>query len=183
MAPRDGAPPTPENAPPAPEDVALAELVYYPDSLPGIRRRRCGRGFTYLAPDGTRLADPQAVRRIRALAVPPAWHDVWICPQADGHILATGRDERGRKQYRYHPDWSAFRAGRKYDCLADFGRCLPALRRRILRDLKGDPGAPDHALAAVVGLLDRLALRVGSQSYAEENGSYGVTTLRRRHLR
>ena len=158
-------------------------LVYFPDTRPGIRRRRCGRGFSYTAPDGTRIDDRAERARIAALAVPPAYEEVWICPRANGHLQATGRDARARKQYRYHPDWTAFRAERKFAHLAEFGAALPALRRRILADLRShDPGERSFALAAVLALLDRAGLRVGNAGYAKENRTFGATTLRGAHM-
>ncbi|MDQ2095524.1 DNA topoisomerase IB [Rhodalgimonas zhirmunskyi] len=162
----------------------LPDLTYYPDDRPGISRRRCGRGFTYIAADGTRIERGKERRRIEALAVPPAYEGVWISPRVDGHLQATGRDARARKQYRYHPDWTAFRARAKYDQLADFGRALPRLRRAILAELRrSDPGDQPFALAAVLALLDRAAIRVGNRDYARENGSYGATTLKGAHMR
>ena len=110
-----------------------AQLVYYPDSEPGITRRRCGRGFTYTAPDGTTIARGAERRRLDALAVPPAYESVWICPKRQGHLQATGLDARSRKQYRYHPDWRAWREAHKFGHLAEFGAALPAIRRRIRR--------------------------------------------------
>lgn len=161
----------------------LPDLVYYPDDRPGITRRRCGRGFTYTAPDGTTIARGAERRRIEALAVPPAYEDVWISPRPNGHLQATGRDTRARKQYRYHPDWTEFRAQRKFDRLAEFGTVLPRLRRAILNDLRGhDPGDRAFALAAVLALLDRTAIRVGNADYARENRSFGATTLRGAHM-
>ena len=160
-----------------------ARLTYYPDSRPGISRRRCGRGWSYAAPDGTTIDDRGERRRLNALAVPPAYRQVWICPRADGHLQATGRDNRARKQYRYHPDWPAFRSRRKFDHLADFGAALPRIRARITRDLSGEAGDHGYAIAAVLALIDRLSLRVGNRDYAEENGTYGATTLRARHMR
>lgn len=158
-------------------------LVFYPDSRPGIRRQRCGRGFTYVAPDGTRVPAGPERDRLVALAVPPAYECVWLCPLPNGHLQATGRDVRGRKQYRYHEAWSAARAETKFASLADFGRCLPSLRRRVARDLDTDAGDRSFALAAAVRLIDRLCLRVGNRRYAQLNGSYGVLTLRPRHVR
>jgi DNA topoisomerase-1 len=157
-------------------------LVYYPDSAPGITRRRCGRGFSYIAPDGTRIASARERRRIEALGVPPAYEDVWICPRPNGHLQATGLDARARKQYRYHADWTAYRALRKFDHLAEFGAFLPAIRRRILNDLRGEAGEKSFAVAAVLALLDRASLRVGNADYAAENGTYGATTLRGSHV-
>lgn len=158
-------------------------LTYYPDSRPGIRRLRRGRGFSYRAPDDTTIADADERKRIEALAIPPAYENVWICPKVNGHLQATGLDARARKQYRYHPDWSEYRASRKYDDLATFGEGLPRLRRRIRAGLKGDPGTMEFAVAALLRLLDRAALRIGTANYAETNGTYGATTLTRRHLR
>ncbi|PVA07753.1 DNA topoisomerase IB [Thalassorhabdomicrobium marinisediminis] len=158
-------------------------LVYYNDDRPGIRRRKCGRGFSYLAPDGTCIDDKAERKRISALAVPPAYSDVWISPKPNGHLQATGRDARNRKQYRYHVDWTAFRAATKFDALAGFGACLPSIRRRILSDLKTEPGERRYALAAVLALLDRTAMRIGSADYAVENGTYGATTLSSQHVK
>lgn len=159
------------------------QLEYYPDTRPGIRRERRGRGFSYIAPDGTRISDSTARKRLEALAVPPAWEKVWICPLDIGHLQATGRDTKARKQYRYHPDWSAFRAERKFTHLKDFGDKLPGLRRRILRDLRrSDAGDHAFAIAAVLALMDRASLRVGTPDYARENKTFGATTLRARHL-
>lgn len=159
-----------------------ADLVYYPDSLPGIRREKRGRGFSYIAPDGTRIDDTGERSRLDGLAVPPAYEDVWICPRVNGHLQATGRDARSRKQYRYHPDWTAFRARRKYEHLAEFGHALPSIRRRISRDLGNEDDEQAFAIAAVMALMDRMSLRIGHPDYAAENGSYGATTLRRTHV-
>ncbi|MCW1933674.1 DNA topoisomerase IB [Pararhodobacter zhoushanensis] len=160
-----------------------AALVYYPDDQPGIRRQRRGRGFSYYAPDGMLIRDPAERARIAALAVPPAYTSVWISPQPQGHLLATGRDAKGRKQYRYHPEWAEHRAQKKYDSLATFGRCLPRLRARIAAGLCAPAGSRDLALAAVLALLDRAALRIGSADYARENGTHGATTLLAKHIR
>lgn len=160
----------------------MPDLVYYPDDRPGITRRRAGRGWSYRAPDGTRIENRAERRRLEELAVPPAYEDVWICPRADGHLQATGRDVRARKQYRYHSWWTAFRARRKYAHLPAFGDRLPAVRRRIREDLRGEAGDRAFAVAAVLAMIDRLSLRVGSREAAEENGAFGATTLRSRHL-
>lgn len=156
--------------------------MYVSDSDPGITRRRRGRGFSYLAPDGTSIARGLERKRIEALAVPPAYNDVWICTKHNGHLQATGRDARKRKQYRYHPDWSAAQAETKFEQLASFGAALPSIRRRVDRDLGADPGDVQFALAAAVFMIDRTALRVGHPDYSKENGSYGALTLKRRHL-
>ena len=157
-------------------------LVYYPDSNPGIRREKRGRGFSYINVDGTRIDCPKKRRALQALAVPPAYTDVWMAPIGNAHLLATGRDVRTRKQYRYHPDWSAQRAQTKFEGLGAFGQSLPRLRRWIDHHLSGEVGSEDTAVAAVLALVDRAALRSGSRAYAEENRTYGATTLKRRHL-
>ncbi|SDO71599.1 DNA topoisomerase-1 [Lutimaribacter pacificus] len=159
------------------------KLIHVTDDGPGITRRRRGRGFSYYTPDGTLIRDPEERARIEALAVPPAYEEVWISPDPRGHLQATGRDAGGRKQYRYHPDWQALRAQRKFGDLAAFGRALPRLRRRIAVDLRAPAGSRRLALAAVLALLDRAALRVGNACYAAENGSYGASTLLGRHVR
>ena len=158
------------------------DLIYYPDSRPGIVRQRRGRGFTYIAPDGTRIDCSRERGRIKALAVPPAYDDVWICPHRHGHLQATGRDVRARKQYRYHPEWTRRRALKKYDQLHEFGQSLPDLRRWIASQLSGEAGERDTAVAAVLALVDRASMRVGHPSYTRENGSFGATTLRQRHV-
>ncbi len=166
----------------ATESARTAALHYVTDQQPGLRRRRAGAGFRYMDADGKRVCNPAALARIRALAIPPAWTDVWICPRADGHLQATGRDARGRKQYRYHPKWHEVRDATKYDRLAHFGRALPRIRRRVARDLRR-PGIPrEKVLAILVRLLDSTRLRVGNAEYARHNGSYGLTTLKDRHV-
>jgi DNA topoisomerase-1 len=159
-----------------------ANLVYMTGQEPGILRRKRGRGFSYTAPDGTTIAAGAEKTRIEAIGVPPAYEDVWICPVANGHLQATGRDARQRKQYRYHAAWSAAQAETKFSQLIDFGAVLPSLRRRVDKDLQADPGDAEFALAAAVVMIDRASLRVGSPEYTRENGSYGALTLRRRHL-
>lgn len=160
-----------------------ASLVYYTDDRPGISRRRCGRGFTYISPDGTTIDDGIERKRLIALAVPPAYEKVWICPRPNGHLQATGFDARERKQYRYHPDWTTFRAQLKFGDLAKFGEALPSLRRRVARTLDGDEMDRDYAIAAIVALLDRAAIRIGHPDAAVENGTRGATTLGRRNVR
>jgi DNA topoisomerase-1 len=151
--------------------------------VPGIRRVRAGRGFTYRSPDGAPVHADETLARIRALAIPPAWVDVWICPTADGHVQATGRDARGRKQYRYHATWRAAREQQKFAMLETFGVALPAIRRRRARDLaRGDLALPT-VVAGVVLLLERTMIRVGNEEYVKANGSFGLTTLRSRHAR
>ena len=160
-----------------------AGLHFVNDDAPGIRRLRAGRGFRYVGPSGRALADPRTLARIRSLAVPPAWKDVWICPDPLGHIQATGRDAKGRKQYRYHPRWHETRDGTKYERLLEFGRALPRIRRRVREDL-GRRGLPrEKVLATVVRLLEKTLIRVGNEEYARANRSFGLTTLDNRHVK
>ena len=158
-----------------------AGLRYVSDASPGIRRRRAGRGFSYIGPDGERVTNKERVAWIRSLAIPPAWTDVWICTSPRGHLQATGRDARGRKQYRYHPDWRAVRDEAKYGRMIAFGRALPAIRRRVDADLRRHGLPRERVLATVVRLLEKTRLRVGNEEYARDNRSYGLTTLRDRH--
>lgn len=169
----------------APLSTASAEaagLVYASDTEPGIRRRRAGRGFSYQGPDGTPVRDGDILARIRRLVLPPAWTDIWICADPVGHLQATGRDEKGRKQYRYHDDWRAARDTTKFDRLADFARLLPVVRRAVLEHLvlRGLPR--EKVLATVVSLLESTLARVGNAAYARDNGSYGLTTLQDEHV-
>jgi DNA topoisomerase IB len=152
-------------------------------SGPGIARRRRGRGFAYLDADGAPVADEATVDRIRALAIPPAWRDVWICSDARGHIQATGIDAAGRKQYRYHDDWRRRRDQAKFDAMVAFARALPRLRRQVARDLAGDGLDEARVLACAVRLLDVGLFRIGGEDYAAQNETYGLTTLRRSHVR
>jgi DNA topoisomerase I len=159
-----------------------AGLRYISDVTPGITRRRIGSGFAYFRPGGRRVRSRQIVTRINALAIPPAYTHVWICPDAQGHIQATGRDARGRKQYRYHSRWRAERDATKYDRMLAFGTALPQIRRRVAADL-ALPGIPrDRVLATVVRLLETTLIRVGNGEYVRANHSYGLTTLRSRHV-
>lgn len=152
------------------------------DAAPGIRRRRSGKGFGYRDADGKPIHDPPTLQRIQALAIPPAWTDVWICPSARGHLQASGRDARGRKQYRYHRQWNAARDDGKFDRIVDFGEALPKLRRRLREDLKRTGFPRDKVLAIVVSVLGETLIRVGNPEYARDNKSYGLTTLRNRHV-
>lgn len=162
--------------------VRQAQLVYVSDDAPGLGRKRSGKGFSYLDESGKRITDKGVRSRLEALAIPPAWTEVWICPRENGHLLATGRDERGRKQYLYHPEWQRIRDTAKFEHMLSFGRLLPRIRQRVQKDLKL-PGLPkDKVLAAVVKLLETTLIRVGNQTYARENGSYGLTTLRKKHV-
>ena len=165
------------------ESADDAGLRYVTGAEPGITRRRAGRGFIYFASDGQRLKDRGRLAWIRRLAIPPAWTDVWICTSRLGHLQATGRDARGRKQYRYHPDWRAQRDDVKYDRMITFGEALPRIRRRIDRDLRRAGLPRERVLAAVVRLLERTGVRVGNEEYARDNRSFGLTTLRDRHAR
>jgi DNA topoisomerase I len=150
--------------------------------MPGIQRRRCGRGFVYISPDGDRMTRRHALERIRSLAIPPAYRDVWICPWDNGHLQATGYDAAGRKQYRYHALWRKHRALQNFDRLPEFAEHLPQLRRRISQDLQGTSLTHDLVVACVVRLLDETLIRVGNEEYSAANGSHGLTTLRSRHL-
>jgi DNA topoisomerase-1 len=166
-----------------PKDAAdCAGLRYVSDDDPGIRRRRAGKGFCYLRPDGSRLADPRSLARIRSLVIPPAWTDVWICPFADGHIQAIGRDARRRKQYRYHTRFRELRESSKYEHVVAFAEALPTIRARVLEDM-GRRGLPrEKVLATVVHLLEATLIRVGNDDHARQNKSYGLTTLKNRHV-
>jgi DNA topoisomerase-1 len=167
----------------APEDAArAARLHYVSDAKPGISRRPAKEGFDYFLPDGTKITDEEELARIRKLAVPPAYTDVWICRDPKGHIQAVGRDARGRKQYGYHARWRDVRDEAKYAHMLTFGRVLPAIRARVDHDL-GLAGLPrEKVLAAVVRLLERTLVRIGNEEYAKTNKSFGLTTLRRRHV-
>jgi DNA topoisomerase-1 len=163
--------------------TARPRLVYATGDEPGIIRRRAGKGFAYRDPDGSPIRDPATLARIRALAIPPAYTDVWIATDPDAHIQATGRDQKGRKQYRYHADWMSQRAGTKFARLIEFAEALPALRERIKADM-ALPGLPRaKVLATVASLLETTLIRVGNEDYARKNRSFGLTTLRRRHVR
>lgn len=159
-----------------------AGLVYVSDAEPGIRRQRAGKGFRYLTPENRRLAAAKELKRIASLAIPPAYRDVWISLKARGHLQATGRDARGRKQYRYHPEWRQVRDCAKFGRMIAFGEALTKLRRRLRRDL-GLPGLPrEKVLAVVVSILDATRVRIGNSEYARDNKSFGLTTLRNRHV-
>ncbi len=176
--------PTPAEAVVDPRDAAeSAGLRYVSDEEPGIRRRKAGKGFSYLKPDGTRVEDAATLDRIRSLAIPPAYTDVWICAQPNGHIQATGRDAKGRKQYRYHPAFREVRESTKYEKMLEFARALPALRTKIDEHM-GLRGLPrEKVLATVVHLLETTLIRVGNEDYVRQNKSYGLTTLRDPHVK
>src|SRR4051794_22296608 len=164
------------------EAAEAAGLVYVHDEEPGIRRERKGDGFDYFKPNGDAVTDEATLERIRKLAIPPAWTDVWICARAGGHLQATGRDARGRKQYRYHPEFRALRESTKYEHMMEFARALPGIRKKLAEHmaLRGLPR--EKVLATVVHLLETTLIRVGNDDYAKENKSYGLTTLRNPHV-
>jgi DNA topoisomerase-1 len=160
-----------------------ARLHYVTGREPGIRRLPAGKGFRYRDSRGKAVRDAETLRRIRSLAIPPAWTDVWICADADGHLQATGRDALGRKQYRYHPRWRSVRDETKYERTIAFGKALPRIRARTERDL-ARPGLPrEKVLATVVRLLETTLIRVGNEEYARQNHSFGLTTMRDRHVK
>lgn len=162
--------------------LSSGRLRYVNDDEPGIARRRRGKGFSYIRASGRTVSRAGDIVRIKALAIPPAWSDVWICPDPDGHIQATGRDEKGRKQYRYHNQWHADRGSAKYALLAEFAGHLATLRKSVEADLRR-PGLPRvKVIASVVWLMDHTMIRVGNETYARDNRSFGLTTLRSRHL-
>jgi DNA topoisomerase-1 len=163
--------------------LSVSNLVYVSDAEPGIRRERRGKGFCFRLPCGSLVKDTGTLARIRALGIPPAYRDVWICLTDQGHLQATGFDARGRKQYRYHQEWQDLRSGHKFDQLAAFGASLPRLRRRIARDLAAGVDQETGVLAAIAMLLDLAHIRVGNLAYARENNTFGATTLLKRHVR
>jgi DNA topoisomerase-1 len=173
--------PTP--VPPGVESAREAGLSYANDTIdPGITRVRKGRGFVYRGPDGKPVRDAATLERIRTIVIPPAWERVWIAVKANAHIQATGRDARGRKQYRYHPRWTAVRDENKYSRMLAFAKVLPQIRRRVAADLRRAPLSRARVLATVVALLERTHIRVGNEEYAKTNGSFGLTTLLDRHV-
>lgn len=159
-----------------------AGLRYVSDTSPGIRRKKAGRGFYYADPRGERITDGATLERIRGLVIPPAWTDVWICPRANGHIQAAGRDAKGRKQYLYHPRWREVRDSSKFERMVAFGEALPGIRARVDRDLKKPGLRRERVLATVVRLLETTLIRVGNDEYARTNDSFGLTTLRNEHV-
>ena len=162
------------------DPITIPGLVYVDDTGPGYRRRRCGRGFAYLDVDGSIVRDPDTILRLRGLAVPPAWSDVWFCSKPNGHIQATGRDAKGRKQYRYHDDWQRARGEAKFDALGDFGHALPILRKQVQDDMRARDLSLERVVATTVWLLDHTLIRIGNDEYSAD--SYGLTTLRDEHL-
>jgi DNA topoisomerase I len=168
---------TPEPA----EAAESAGLVYVSDEEPGLRRVKKGTGFSYLHAGGKAVRDRAALARIRSLVIPPAWTDVWICADRDGHIQATGRDAKGRKQYIYHPKWREVRDGTKYEHMLEFARALPLIRERVDQDMRRRGLPREKVLATLVHLLETTLIRIGNSGYAEQNKSYGLTTLKDRH--
>ncbi|MBV9661601.1 MAG: DNA topoisomerase IB [Acidimicrobiales bacterium] len=160
----------------------MARLRRSDCTKPGISRRRRGRGFSYAHPDGRRISDEETLSRIRALAIPPAWSDVWICPWPNGHIQATGTDSAGRRQYRYHDQWRIDRDHDKFDRVAEFAEALPGLRAKVKRDLGKAALGRERVLAAIVRLLDVGLFRIGGEAYAEANATFGVSSLRKKHV-
>jgi DNA topoisomerase-1 len=164
------------------ESSKLAHLRYVTDEKPGIRRKRWGRSFRYFDPEGNPIRDEKRLARIKSLAIPPAWREVWICPLSYGHLQATGRDAKGRKQSRYHPRWREVRDETKYERMRIFGEWLPRIRERVEHDLALPDLPREKVLATIVRLLETTFLRVGNEEYAKENHSYGLTTLRNKHV-
>jgi len=162
--------------------IAEEGLRYVSDARPGYTRRRTGTSFSYWDADGNRITNKDIIRRIKSIGIPPAYENVWICPAANGHIQATGYDARGRKQYRYHPKWRELRDQDKYEHILQFAAALPQLRRRVANDLKREGLPREKVLATVVCLLEKTLIRVGNSEYADSNKSYGLTTMRRRHV-
>ena len=160
-----------------------SDLIYIDDDLPGITRKRAGKGWAYYDPKGRLITDAAEKKRLNAIALPPAYVDAWFCPASNGHILATGIDAKGRKQYRYHPDFRSAREGEKFDGCLTFGKLLPLVRKRVENDLKAPRLTKARAVASVVRLLDLGAIRVGNEGYAKSNKSFGATTLRDRHAK
>jgi DNA topoisomerase I len=161
--------------------VAQPKLIYVDDDMPGITRKRSGKGWAYYGPKGERITDPDERDRLNRVALPPAYVDAWFCPAPNGHILATGIDAKGRKQYRYHPEFRTARESEKFDGCTTFGRLLPLVRKRVEEDLKVRSLTRERAIASVVRLLDLGAIRVGNDAYAKANKSFGATTLRQSH--
>ncbi len=164
------------------EAAKAAGLRYVSDATPGIQRKRAGKHFSYLGLNGKPIHDEEQLKRIRSLGIPPAWTNVWICPNPRGHIQATGRDAKGRKQYRYHPKWREIRDETKYDRMMAFGKALPLIRERVEHDLRLHGLPREKVLATVVRLLDTTSIRIGNEEYARENGSFGLTTMRDNHV-
>src|SRR5580692_10274629 len=164
------------------QSAKAAGLRYFTDARPGIHRKRHGKAFRYTDAQGAAMRDPETLARIKSLVIPPAWTDVWICPNPNGHLQATGRDARGRKQSRYHPRWREIRDETKYSRMKIFGEFLPGIRQRVERDLALAGLPREKILAPIVRLLETTFIRVGNAEYARENHSYGLTTMRTKHV-
>jgi DNA topoisomerase I len=162
--------------------AAAAGLRYVTDAMPGIRRHRQGRGFTYVGPDGVVIRSRESLHRLKSLVIPPAWTDVWICPHEDGHLQVTARDGRGRKQYRYHPHFRKHRDGTKFERMFELSDVLWKIRERVETDIAKEEFDRDKIMATVVWLLETTLIRIGSDEYRKSNKSFGLTTLRRRHV-
>ncbi|OJU42151.1 MAG: DNA topoisomerase I, partial [Alphaproteobacteria bacterium 65-37] len=171
-----------DTAEPTREAAEEAGLSYVSDNDPGICRRKRGKGFSYVGPDGGKVETVSDLKRIHALAIPPAWRDVWICPRKNGHIQATGRDAKGRKQYLYHSDFREVRESAKYEHIMTFVRLLPAIRAQVARHMAMPGLGREKVLATVVHLLESTLIRIGNEDYAKQNRSHGLTTLRDRHV-
>lgn len=165
------------------EKSKLPRLRYVTCSLPGYRRQKEGKGFSYLDQEGNRIADKTALERIRKLVIPPAWQKVWICPFPEGHLQATGYDVRGRKQYLYHAAWRKMREANKFARLAEFGKCLPAIRKQMEKDIRRKRLEREKVTATALAVMEETLMRVGNAAYQSEYGSYGLTTLRGRHMK
>ena len=167
-----------------PAQVArTAKLVYMNDTMPGIHRQRIGNRFTYTDPKGTELADEETLARIRSMTLPPAWDNVWISPKANGHLQATGIDTKNRKQYRYHTKWNTIRSQTKFVRMVAFGEALPLLRARLANDLKSTTFSREKVIAIALSVMEQTLIRVGNAAYEKEYGSYGLTTLKNRHVK
>src|SRR5262249_21266423 len=180
---RKGKPTEPAIAADSAEAAEEAGLQYVNNERPGYRRRPKGKDFEYLDTEGKTIRDEQRLLRIKRLAIPPAWTEVWICPSPNGHIQATGRDARGRKQYRYHERWREVRDENKFGRLAQFAKALPNIRRRVAQDLRLQGLPRQKVLATIVRLLERTFIRIGNEEYARANRSFGLTTLKNRHVK
>ena len=159
-----------------------ARLRYTRDDKPGITRKKRGKNFQYFGPDNRRITDAATIARIHALAIPPAYTDVWICPSENGHLQATGRDARGRKQYRYHAKWQSVRSETKFTQIGEFAASLPSIRKTLARHLRLSGLPREKVMAAIVLLMDQCSMRIGNDQYARENKSYGLTTMRKNHV-
>ncbi len=164
------------------EIISEKKLVFVSDDVPGITRRRCGKGFTYLDKDGKKVSDEKIMERISGLVIPPNWQNVWICTNAKGYLQVTGYDSKERKQYIYHTAWTQYRQTSKFEKLIEFGQDLPCIRRTLEEDLKLKGWPKNKVLALIVKLLDQCLIRIGNQYYAKENNTYGLTTLRKKHV-